>query len=122
MTPAASESTSLDLRVEIETPEQVAFSYELAGLGSRAAALMIDYAICFIPGILLFAAVMATFQGFRRIVEDASWLFALVMLAQFAVFWGYHVMFEGLRDGQTPGKRRLGLRVVMDGGYGVTFG
>ena len=37
--------SSLEQRVEIETPEQVAFSYTIAGVGSRAAAALIDYAI-----------------------------------------------------------------------------
>ena len=38
------------------------------------------------------------------------------MLGQFAIFWGWYVLWEGLLDGQTPGKRWLGLRVVRDGG------
>ena len=112
---------ALERRVEIETPEQVTFSYSVAGVGSRAAALLIDYAICFIPGLLLFAALMATFVSLRRAVNGTTWIFAFFILAQFAVFWGYHVLFEGLRDGQTPGKKRLGLRVVQDGGYGITL-
>ncbi len=112
---------ALDRRVEIETPEQVAFSYSVAGVGSRAAALLIDYAICFLPGLLLYAALVASFSSLRRVVQSTPYLVAFLLLAQFAVFWGYHVLFEGLRDGQTPGKRRLGLRVVQDGGYGVTL-
>lgn len=113
---------ALDRRVEVETPEQVAFSYSVAGVGSRAAALLIDYAICFTPGLLLYAALMASFQSLRRLAQTTPYLLALLLLAQFAVFWGYHVLYEGLRDGQTPGKRRLGLRVVQDGGFGVTLG
>jgi uncharacterized membrane protein SpoIIM required for sporulation/uncharacterized RDD family membrane protein YckC len=112
---------ALERRVEIETPEQVTFSYSVAGVGSRAAALLIDYAICFVPGLLLFAAIMATFASIRRAGDSTSWFWAFFILAQFAVFWGYHVLFEGLRDGQTPGKKRLGLRVVLDGGYGITL-
>ena len=40
---------------------------------------------------------------------------------QFVVLWGYYLLFEGLSDGQTPGKRILGLRAVRDGGYSVGF-
>ena len=29
---------------------------------------------------------------------------------------------EGLRDGQTVGKKAVGIRVVREGGYSVTFG
>ena len=112
---------ALERRVEIETPEQVTFSYSVAGIGSRAAALLLDYVICFVPGTLLFAALMATFGSLRRFAGAMSWFLALFILSQFAVFWGYHVLFEGLRDGQTPGKKRFGLRVVLDGGYGITL-
>ena len=31
------------------------------------------------------------------------------------------MLFEAIWDGQTPGKRRLGIRVVQDGGYSVSF-
>jgi uncharacterized membrane protein SpoIIM required for sporulation len=44
-----------------------------------------------------------------------------VILLTFASLFGYYVLFEGLRDGQTPGKRMMHLRVVQDGGYSVTF-
>jgi uncharacterized membrane protein SpoIIM required for sporulation len=46
---------------------------------------------------------------------------AIGLVVSFVITWGYYVMFEGLRDGQTPGKRMLGLRVVQDGGYSVSF-
>jgi uncharacterized membrane protein SpoIIM required for sporulation len=44
-----------------------------------------------------------------------------VVLAQFLILWGYYVLWEGLADGQTPGKRYMRLRVVSDGGYSVSF-
>jgi uncharacterized membrane protein SpoIIM required for sporulation len=47
---------------------------------------------------------------------------ALLVLVQFALLWGYYVLFEGLMDGQTPGKRIHRIRVVREGGYSVTFG
>src|SRR5439155_12152122 len=37
------------------------------------------------------------------------------------VTWGYFLLFEALNDGRTPGKRVLGIRVVMDTGHRVTF-
>ena len=51
-----------------------------------------------------------------------AWAVAVVVLMQFAVLWGYYVLFEALADGRTPGKRLQRLRVVRDGGYSVTFG
>jgi hypothetical protein len=44
-----------------------------------------------------------------------------LLLALFAMEWGYFVLFESLWSGRTPGKRALGLRVVKEGGYPITF-
>ena len=41
---------------------------------------------------------------------------------RFGVWNGYFILFEGLRRGQTPGKRMAGIRVVRDTGHAVTFG
>jgi uncharacterized membrane protein SpoIIM required for sporulation/uncharacterized RDD family membrane protein YckC len=118
---------SLEQHVEIETPEQVAFSYTLAGVGSRAAAALLDYAI--ISGVTLGSLLAlsllwrAVFRGdISPLAKVAgAWLFALFILFFFALSWGYFVFYEALADGQTPGKRRLGLRVVQDGGYSISF-
>lgn len=117
-------SPVLDQRVEIETPEQVVISYTVAGVGSRAAAAIIDALI--LTGISLGALVLLSqarrIAGAGSIVAlGGAWLFALYILLQFALIWGYYVLFEALRDGQTPGKRYLGLRVVQDGGYSISF-
>jgi len=45
---------SLEQLVDVETPEQVVLSYTIAGVGSRAAAALIDYAICLSIMIVLF--------------------------------------------------------------------
>ena len=44
-----------------------------------------------------------------------------MFLLLFVILWGYYLLFEGLRDGQTPGKQMLRLRAVRDGGYSVGF-
>src|SRR5207244_1814355 len=36
-------------------------------------------------------------------------------------FWGYFLLFEALNGGRTPGKRLMGIRVVMDTGHPLTF-
>jgi len=51
-----------------------------------------------------------------------SWVMAAMYLGGFALSWGYFVFFEALADGQTPGKKMFGLRVVQDGGYSISFG
>jgi uncharacterized membrane protein SpoIIM required for sporulation/uncharacterized RDD family membrane protein YckC len=111
-------ASTLEQFVDVETPEQVVFSYTIAGVGSRAAAALVDYAICF---IIMFVLVLCV-EPFTRRGVPVPWVVAIMLLLLFCTFWGYYVVLEGMWDGQTPGKRRFGLRVVRDGGYSITFG
>ena len=109
--------------VDVETPELVVLTYSVAGVGSRVLAGLTDLLIC--AGTLFVIAVaIVLLGGGPSLIGDrsASWGAAVLLLAQFVVMWGYYVLFEGLMDGQTPGKRLHRLRVVRDGGYSVTFG
>ncbi|HUF27251.1 MAG TPA: stage II sporulation protein M, partial [Gemmatimonadaceae bacterium] len=119
-----SSGRSLDQRVEVETPEQVVITYTVAGIGSRAAAAIIDTLILAgitLVTVLLISRAAAVARGLTGLAAGGAWLFALYILFQFALVWGYYVLFEALRDGQTPGKRYLGLRVVQDGGYSISL-
>ena len=110
--------------MEVETPELVVLSYTIAGVGSRAYAAMIDYAICFIIVLAADIGITVFFAKTGGLMRSASASLALsiIVLVQFAVLWGYYVLFEALADGRTPGKMLQRLRVVRDGGYSVTFG
>lgn len=108
-----------DLR--IATPERVEFSYDLAGLGSRFMAGLFDLLILVVALILLTAVFLFTITAGRALLgtTGAAWAAALYTLISFLLFWGYFVGFEWLWNGQSPGKRLTGLRVVQDGGYPV---
>jgi uncharacterized membrane protein SpoIIM required for sporulation/uncharacterized RDD family membrane protein YckC len=116
---------SLSQTIEVETPELVVFSYTIAGVGSRALAAIIDslISLALILAVVLGLAVISP-RTPSTVAPGAfeAWAAAILVLAMFCVLWGYYVLFEGLADGQTPGKRLLRLRVVRDGGYSVTFG
>ena len=122
-------ASPFDATLEVETPEQVMLSYTLAGFGSRALAAILDTAIVACSSIALWILVgmLGTHLPWAgRVTQTAKsgggeWAFALIILFQFALAWGYYVCFEGLNDGQTPGKRAFKLRVVRDGGFSVTF-
>ena len=109
---------SLDQVIEIETPEQVTVTVTIAGIGSRAAAAVIDGAII---TLMITAAWLLLMAPGIRFLGEGSWVLAIGLIATFSIVWGYYVLFEGLRDGQTPGKRLLRLRVVQDGGFSVSF-
>ena len=110
--------------LDVETPELVVLSYTIAGVGSRAYAAMIDYAICLAALIAFYAGIFALVprNGAPTPTMSTSLAFAIILLIQFVILWGYYVLFEALADGRTPGKRLQRLRVVRDGGYSVTFG
>ena len=113
----------MDRTLEVRTPESVAFSYELAGVGSRFLAVAIDLAIQL--GLILAlvwgvsSANLHAPAGAGRFVYNV-WIGTWVALL-FLIFYGYFIVFETLWNGQTPGKRLLGIRVVRDGGYPVDF-
>lgn len=101
--------------LEIETPEHVILDYEIAGLGSRAFAALIDTIILVLWLIALLLIVSWAFGG-------SGWTNAVLMVLFFISIWGYFTFFEGFRNGQTPGKRRAGIRVVRETGHAITFG
>jgi uncharacterized membrane protein SpoIIM required for sporulation/uncharacterized RDD family membrane protein YckC len=118
---------SLERRVEIETPEQTILSYTVAGVGSRTAAALVDLVIIVVGQLAIFLVLIelgAVFSKGSTTAQKLSsaWATAAGVLLSFILIWGYYVFFEAVWDGQTPGKRMLGIRVVQDGGYSVSFG
>ena len=120
------QSPTADL-LSVETPESVAFDYRLAGLASRGFALMVDAVI--ISGIGLVEALLAwalyAFLGtVSRALQSASspWLVGGLLIAFFLTAYGYFLIGEVRGQGQTWGKRWMGLRVVRDDGSRVRFG
>ena len=114
---------SLDATLDVETPEQVVVSYTLAGIGTRGAAALIDLLLLLIlVGTLWYgtSSLPKLMPGLRDF--GGGWLTAVIIIGQFVLIWGYFVAFEAIWDGQTPGKRLLGLRVVRNGGGGVDIG
>ncbi|HEY5339946.1 MAG TPA: RDD family protein [Candidatus Aquilonibacter sp.] len=116
----------MDRTLDVRTPESIQFSYELAGVGSRFLAVTLDLLIQ-IGIVLLLAWGVALAAGHSPSVAalhlhgDARVAYnigiAIVIAAVFLIFFGYFILFESLWNGQTPGKKLLGIRVVRDGGY-----
>jgi len=112
---------------EVTSPESVTFTYDLAGLGSRFAALISDVLIQL---MLLFAVLVAAtgtvyldlsvyLPRHARGMGLSMWVWAALVILTFLILWGYFVFFEMIWNGQTPGKRLFGLRTVRAGGYPI---
>jgi uncharacterized membrane protein SpoIIM required for sporulation/uncharacterized RDD family membrane protein YckC len=105
--------------LEIETPEHVVLDLEIAGIGSRALAAVLDMLIL-LAGALALITCLGILASYGITVGRLGNV--VLVLAGFLVWNGYFILFEGMRRGQTPGKRIAGIRVVMDTGHAVTFG
>jgi uncharacterized RDD family membrane protein YckC len=100
----------LDTIVSAETPEGILLELRPAGLTARCYAFLLDTLIK-----------LAVFYVFEMLALFARGLgLAMTLILLFALEWLYPVAFELTRWGATPGKRSLGLRVVMDNGLPVT--
>jgi uncharacterized membrane protein SpoIIM required for sporulation/uncharacterized RDD family membrane protein YckC len=105
-------------RLQVETPEHVTLDLEIAGVGSRALAALIDMLVLVGSALGVFI-VLAIVAGFGVTIGSIGG--ALLMLGGYAAWTGYFILFEGLRQGQTPGKRMVGIRVVSDTGNAVSL-
>jgi uncharacterized RDD family membrane protein YckC len=108
-------------QIKVDTPEQIALEFPLAGIGSRFMALALDtvlQALLYTAGI--FALVAASKFGAKLPFSfswiSASWAPALLILFLFCIYWGYFAFFEIVWKGKTPGKRIAGIRVIKDSG------
>lgn len=112
-----------DFTVKINTPENTEIEFELAGIGNRFAAMIVDYLLIavILAIIYVFCAILVFI--FKDIISDISEKIAAIMLLAtfFVGFNGYFIIFEYLWSGQTPGKRLLGIRVIRENGQPVGF-
>jgi len=101
----------LDTLRQVETPEGLALNLRCAGMVPRALAWLLDFMIR-----ILALSMVTMFLG---MLGEAGVGVALIVM--FLIYWGYPILFEVLRDGQTIGKRSFGLKVINDNGTPVTW-
>jgi len=94
----------------VETPEGIMLALRPAGVVARLYAYLIDW-------VIRYVVVLVVSMGTAR-SGGLGMAFFLILL--FAVEWFYPVVFELGLKGATPGKRALGLKVVMDSGLPIT--
>jgi len=123
----------MERTLDVRTPESIAFSYELAGIGSRFLAVTLDLLIQLailalitwgLVELGIYGSHLPSVKGAKdsvtqKVIENVI-VGALIFIV-FMIFFGYFVLFEAFWNGQTPGKKALGIRVVRDGGYPLDF-
>jgi uncharacterized RDD family membrane protein YckC len=100
-------------RYIVDTPENIEFGYDVAGIGARFLAALVDSSI--------FTAIM--YIIFRLLINSdiGSSAFKTFLIGSTLLQCAYYIAFERFWNGQTPGKRLLGIRVVQEAGRPVTL-
>ncbi len=100
--------------VTINTTQNIGIDYEMASLGERILAFLIDYGV-FIAVLII----MAITDSFRVLGGTAS---AVVGLSLLALYVLYDLICEVAFNGQSLGKRVMKIRVISLNGGRPTFG
>ncbi len=111
----------------IQTPENVELERPLAGIGTRFIALLLDSLLIGLILLLLALAMLAmqvgafvtSLHGQAGVAFEVA--LAILIVLAFVIVWGYFVLFEAFRNGQTPGKRYMQVRIVRTDGAPIGF-
>ncbi|HEV3339314.1 MAG TPA: RDD family protein [Pirellulales bacterium] len=105
----------IDTRIQIVTPENIAFQYRVAGPFRRLPAFFIDVLIR--AGMVFVGSLVLTLAfGF---IGQRGLGIGLGLVGYFVLDWFYGGLFETYWNGQTPGKRMMRIRVVSDEGQPI---
>jgi uncharacterized RDD family membrane protein YckC len=104
----------IDSVIRVITPENIAFEYRLAGPFRRLPAFLIDCAI--LTASFMFLSFVSIVIGFT---VSGGLGYALMLLSFFGLYWFYCGFFESYMNGQTPGKRLTGIRVLTTEGQPI---
>ncbi len=112
-----------DPSLTVETPERVELSLDVAGLGTRALAYLVDALALFLFWVTA-AFVFSLFKqgvSFEDFQALDAFVQAAIVIGAFLVQWGYWTLFETVWEGRSLGKRALRIRVVKVDGSPVGF-
>ena len=93
---------------QIETAQNISITQNVAGVGERILAYLIDLVI-----IVIYVIIAIFLMAGLNVPADQEWLFVSVVFLPLLL---YFLLWETLWEGRSPGKAALDLRVVkLDG-------
>lgn len=112
-------------KISLESGQGLELQLTVAGVGARSYAFIIDWHIRFVLAFAWFMAVIlisdfgnnwlfgegGLFDG-----DEWGWFTLLISLPPMIIYFLYHPILEILMNGQTPGKRITGVRIVRQNG------
>lgn len=109
----------LDTQIKIETPEGIELGVRIAGPVVRGFAYFIDSLIKFVVYFALYFLVLFSYAGLSE--SSFNVLIGILLILMFFFEWFYSVFFEIFKDGATPGKKVMGIKVICDSGVPITW-
>src|ERR1700680_1077742 len=94
-----------DTDLVVATPERVSFDYQVAGLGTRAIAQLVDLLI--VSGILIALYFFAFAAG--AVTGSDTAIYLILIIGSFLVIFGYFWVSGALWSGQTIGNKGFPL-------------
>jgi uncharacterized RDD family membrane protein YckC len=128
--PIKSDRVLLDNQIGVQTPENIAFNYQVVGPFRRTIAFCLDFLITQIGFWVLVSIIYLLFSLLlipllasnvaATIVGVISGIFvALTLVGNFLVTWFYGAYMEAYYNGQTFGKRWTSIRVLSINGGSI---
>lgn len=103
--------------LQIQTSEGLDYQLEIAGMGARSHAFIIDWHIRLLLALTWLVAIGLIFFTWQEIKatisREHSSAYALILLLPAGlIYFLYHPVLELIMAGRTPGKRMTGIRLV----------
>ncbi|MCS6973110.1 MAG: RDD family protein [Cyclobacteriaceae bacterium] len=98
--------------ISVQTTQNVVIKYPVASVGDRIGAFIIDFTI-----IIMYIFIVSFIYDYFNLQSAAIVIFTIFLPLAL-----YHLAFEVLMDGQSPGKRIVRIKVVRTDGAPPTLG
>ena len=118
----------MEEKITMTSAGGVELNYEIAGLGGRSYAFIIDWHIRFIIAFVWIMSASFLFSGSFNVESMADidssglWYLFLGIIPPILIYLFYHLVLEIAMNGRTPGKRMAGVRIVAKDGATASTG